>query len=208
MLVTTDAIVLAFLPHSDKARILHAYTRAYGRINYMVYGSGRKHPVGLYTPLTCLQITADYPAATSSQLPTLKEVCPLSATSDGNSMPNIYTQTIALFIAEVLYNTLRHPMPDEPMFDFIAASARDLNSLSADYKQKEMANFHLSFLIDFAARLGFAIDDCGEHAVLLSIPQTREQRQTQLRRLCAYFEQHVDNWIMPRSLEVLMDVFD
>ena len=37
---TINAIVLSLQPHSDKAHILHAYTREHGRVNYMVYGVG------------------------------------------------------------------------------------------------------------------------------------------------------------------------
>ena len=62
MLSTIDAIVLTLQPHTDKAHILHAYTRAGGRVNYRVYGlMSRKKNIGLYTPLSLLQITADYP---------------------------------------------------------------------------------------------------------------------------------------------------
>ena len=36
----------------------------------------------------------------------------------------------------------------------------------------------------------------------------RTERQQQLRQLCAYMEEHVDSWQSPRSLDVLMEVFD
>lgn len=45
MLTTTEAIVLSLQPYSDKAHILHAFTRAGGRVNYVVYGLGRKKKV-------------------------------------------------------------------------------------------------------------------------------------------------------------------
>ena len=75
MSVTTDAIVLSLQPHSDKAHVLHAYTRAGGRVNYMVYGLGRKHPIGMYMPFSLVQITA-----TNDPLkpPTIKEVTQLN----------------------------------------------------------------------------------------------------------------------------------
>lgn len=190
MLSTTDAIVLSLQPHSDKAQVLHAYTRTGGRINYMVYGLGRRHAVGLYTPFSLLQITADQ---TPSRPPTLKEAVPLSPNPH---ISDPYKTAIALFLSEVLYHVLRHPMTDEPMFDFIAQAVRDLDQC------KEPQNFHLQFLTGLAAKLGFAMEK--EPA----LPQTRKERQEQLRVLCSYFKEHVETWEAPRSLEILMEVFD
>lgn len=197
MLATTDAVVLALQPHSDKAHVLHAYTRAYGRVNYMVYGLGRKHAAGLYTPFSLIRITANQPSGLSVKPPTLKEATPLSFSTGG--INPLYKQTVALFLSEVLYHTLRHPMPDEPMFDFIASAIPLLNATD------EPQNFHLSFLIGFAAQLGFSIDSASD---LLTEPHTRTERQTQLRRLCGYFAEHVDTWQPPRSLEILTEIFD
>lgn len=196
MLSTTDAIVLSLQPHSDKAHVLHAYTRTGGRVNYMVYGLGRKHAIGLYTPFTLLQITADH---TPSKPPTLKEAVPLTANP---LTANPYKSTIALFISEVLYHVLRHPMTDEPMFDFIAQAVRELDQCEAPQ------NFHLHFLVGLAAKLGFALPE--EHPLTLSSanPLTRKARQEALRAICSYFEEHVETWEAPRSLDILMEVFD
>ena len=198
MLSTTDAIVLSLQPHSDKAYILHTYTRASGRVNYMVYGLGRKHAIGLYTPLSLLSITAEYPS--SSRPPTLKEATRLAGASPAEeSGGNIfYRQSVALFLSEVLYHTLRHPMADEPMFDYLAQAVQALD---------DSPNFHLQFLVGFAAQLGFAIDE-EKQPQLVRLPQTRAERQEQLRLLCDYFSEHVETWVEPRSLEVLTEVFN
>ncbi len=186
MLSTTDAIVLSLQPHSDKAHVLHAYTRAGGRINYMVYGLGRKNTSGKYSPLSLLQLTTDERSVRTAQL----SYVPVSLVSDP------YKRAISLFLSEVLYHVLRHPMPDEPMFDFIASSIRALD------ESREPENFHLQFLLGFASKLGFALEE------EVPIPRTRSERQQELRRLCAYFEEHVETWEHPRSFEVLMEVFD
>lgn len=196
MSVTTDAIVLSLQPHSDKAHVLHAYTRASGRVNYMVYGLGRKHPIGMYMPFSLVQITA---TNDPNRPPTVKEVSQYrGATSD------FYKQTISLFIAEVLYHVLRHPMPDEPMFDFLEHAVQILG------ESEEPQNFHLAFLAGFAAQLGFGIpeDEEPKHLALLKTPLTRGERQEQLRAMCAYFQEHVETWQTPRSLDILMEVFD
>ena len=206
MYSTTDAIVLSLQPQSDKAHVLHAYTRASGRVNYKVFGLGKRHAVGLYSPLSLIQITANHSTA---QMPSVKEAVRLSVNasersvlcqSEGRSVSAaIYKQTICLFIAEVLYHVLRHPMQDEPMFDFIAAAVQELD------QTKEPQNFHLQFLIGLAAKLGFAIS---EDSDLLRVPSSRAERQKQLRALCAYFAEHVETWEEPKSLDILMEVFD
>ena len=152
----------------------------------MVYGIGRKNTSGRYNPLSILQLTTDERSIRTAQL----TFVPRTIDTDP------YKRTIALFISEVLYHVLRHPMSDEPMFDFIAQSIQELDETD------EPQNFHLAFLIGLAAKLGFAMSE------ELPLPQTRTERQKQLRALCAYFEEHVETWKTPRSLDVLMDVFD
>jgi len=186
MLSTTDAIVLSLQPQSDKAHILHAYTRVGGRANYKVYGLGRKNTAGKYSPLSIVQLTTDERSIRTAQL----TFVPRSLITDP------YKRTIALFISEVLYHVLRHPMPDEPMFAFVEQAIEELD------RTDEPQNFHIVFLAGLAAKLGFAIEE------ELPLPQTRSERQKTLQHLCAYFAEHVETWQNPRSLDVLMEVFD
>ena len=87
-------------------------------------------------------------------------------------------------------------MQDEPMFDFLAQAIQELD------RTDEPQNFHLLFMVQFAAKLGFAM----EHEPTL--PDCRKERQKQLRELCNYFEEHVETWQNPKSLDILMEVFD
>ncbi len=192
MLVTTDAIVLSLQPHSDKAHVLHAYTRTGGRINYMVYGLGKKNSSGKYTPLSIVQLTTDERSIRTAQL----TFVPATITTDP------YKRTIALFMSEILHNVLRHPMEDAPMYDFLADSIRELDQTD------EPQNFHLQFLVNFAAKLGFAIPENHTLYTIHNTPYTRKARQEALRALCAYFAEHVETWESPKSLDVLMEVFD
>jgi DNA repair protein RecO (recombination protein O) len=192
MLVTTDAIVLSLQPHSDKAHVLHAYTRTGGRINYMVYGLGKKNSSGKYTPLSIVQLTTDERSIRTAQL----TFVPATITTDP------YKRTIALFMSEILHNVLRHPMEDAPMYDFLADSIRELDQTD------EPQNFHLQFLVNFAAKLGFAIPENHTLYTIHNMPYTRKARQEALRALCAYFAEHVETWESPKSLDVLMEVFD
>ena len=202
MLSTTDAIVLCLQPYSDKAHILHAYTRAGGRVNYKVYGIGRKNTTGKYSPLSVVQLTTDEHSVRTAQL----QYVPATLITDP------YKRTVALFISEVLLHVLKHPMPDEPMYSFLEQAVQALDATD------EPQNFHLAFLIDFAAKLGFAIPEDPQSSIFnlqssifnlqSSITLSRKQRQQALRALCAYFAEHVETWQNPKSLDILMEVFD
>jgi hypothetical protein len=156
----------------------------------MVYGLGRKNTAGKYSPLSIVQLTADERSIRTAQL----SFVPMTTVTDP------YKRTIALFISEVLYHVLRHPMPDEPMFDFIAQAIQALD------EAEEPQNFHIDFLIGLAAKLGFAIPE--DDVLIAVVPHTLTERQKKLRDLCVYFEEHVETWQDPKSLNILTEVFD
>ena len=192
MLSTTEAIVLSLQPLSDRAHLLHAYTRTGGRANYKVYGLGKHHSAGLYAPLSILQITTDDKSIRTAQL----SFVPKATCSDP------YKRSIALFLSEILYDVLRHPMVDEPMYDFLVQAIQHLDTTS------EPQNFHLQFLIEFAAKLGFALPEDETFFSLAHAPSSRKARQEALRSLCDYFAEHIETWHQPKSLDILMEVFD
>jgi DNA repair protein RecO (recombination protein O) len=202
MLSTTDAIVLCLQPYSDKAHILHAYTRAGGRVNYKVFGIGRKNTTGKYSPLSIVQLTTDEHSVRTEQL----QYVPATLITDP------YKRTVALFLGEVLFHVLRHPMPDEQMYAFLEQAVQALDAT------EEPQNFHLAFLVHFAAQLGFAIPEDHQSSIInhqssiinhqSPLALSRKQRQQILQSLCAYFAEHVETWQNPKSLDVLMEVFD
>ena len=117
------AVILSLRPYSDRAHIVHTYTRACGRMNYMVYGLGKKKSTGLYAPLSVVEMEV---SASGRAMESVREAhlayIPQRIATD------MRRQTVALFIAEVLYRTLRHPMGDEGLFDLIAATVRLLDN--------------------------------------------------------------------------------
>lgn len=125
MFVTTDAIVLALRKHSDKAMLLSVYTLRGGRRELLVFGinskrSGRGH----YLPLQVLEIT--YDEVPNRDIQTLKEAHTTSVFTQIGT--EIRKQTIALYMAEVLYRTLTHPMEDEVLFRRIVQTIAELES--------------------------------------------------------------------------------
>jgi DNA repair protein RecO (recombination protein O) len=122
----------------------------------MVYGLGRKNAAGKYSPLSIVQLTTDERSVRTAQL----NYVPRTLTTDP------YKRTIAIFISEVLYHVLRHPMADEPMYDFIAQAVEQLD------RTDEPQNFHLAFLVGLASKLGFAIPEDSPLYTLHRTPYT------------------------------------
>ena len=129
MLNKTEAIVLALQKHNDVCSILHLYTREHGRVQYMVYGGKgtlkQKKSVhkNILTPLSLIEITADYNP--SKSLSTLRSASLVYVPE--KTMIDINRQCIALFIAEALYKTLKHPMKDQVLFDYVSEVIRELD---------------------------------------------------------------------------------
>lgn len=197
MLTTTEAIVLSLQPYSDKAHILHAFTRAGGRVNYVVYGLGRKKSAAQYSPLSLVELTADMQP--NRQFQTLRQARLLYTPTQ---LPTDFRrQTVAIFLAEVLLRTLRHPMEDPELFLYLTSVVRELDTTP------EPENLHIRFLVGLATLLGFGIDE-EMHPELTQIPSTRQARQQQLQALCQYFSDQIEDWQFPRSLDVLMELFD
>ena len=71
----------------------------------------------------------------------------------------------------------------------------------------EITNLHLHFLLEYATYLGIGIDDT-EHPDWYEAPSSRGERQQRLRQLCLYYSEHIEDFRSPKSLDVLMEVFD
>ena len=195
---TTTAIILQLRPHSDRAHILHAYTRASGRAAFLLYGVGsRRKRAGVYAPFSLVELTVR--EGRGGQLPTVEQATLLYTPTQ--TQTDIRRQTVALFLSELISHTLSLPMQDEPMFDFLSRVVRDLDQAS------DPENVHLRAMIGLSEQLGFAIDQ-EQYPLLCTMPDSRAQRQEQLRQLCAYYAEHVDSWRPLSSLDILTEIFD
>ena len=114
---------------------------------------------------------------------------------------DVLRQCVAMFIAELLTYTLRHPMSDQPLFDWLCNCIYSLD------KEEDISNLHIEFLLDYAVYLGIGIDE-EEHPDWYSQPTSRIERQERLRELIAYFQEHIDDLPTIKSLDVLIEVFN
>ena len=191
-----SAIVLNITRYSDTGSIVHLYTAEHGRMQYAVYGNKLK---GVLRPLSIIEYTSTRRNNAPTQMGTLSSASLLYPLQ--RLTIDVQRQCVAMFVAEVLASTLRHPMSDQPLYDWLCEVIQHLD------KDEEISNLHLRFLLDYATYLGIGIDDT-EHPEWFIAPNNRSERQQRLRELIAYYEEHIEDFRAPKSLEVLMEVFD
>ena len=190
------AIVLSLTRYSDTGSIAHLYTAEQGRMQYAVYGNKYK---GILRPLSIVEFTSSQRQNAPQQMRSISSAS-LSYTPKLLAT-DIQRQCVAMFIAEILNTTLRHPMSDQPLFDWLC---KVINHLDTD---ADVSTLHLHFLLEYATYLGIGIDDT-EHPDWYAAITSRQERQQRLRALCLYYSEHIEDFRTPKSLDVLMEVFD
>lgn len=143
----TQAIVLHLTRHSDSMSVLHLYTRDFGRVDYAVYGVGSpksKFKKALLEPLTVVDIDVNHQP--TQQLQRVEDI--RLAMINHLTALDIRKRSICMFIAEVLYRSLKHPMTDRELYDFLILSIETLEQCD------EPQNFHLTFLLRLTQFLG------------------------------------------------------
>jgi len=127
MLVTTKGIVLHSLKYSETSIIVRIYTEACGLQSYLFKGirsPKSKTKAGLFQPLTLLEVVAYHKMKTS--LHTAKEV---RLYQPYLSIPfDIRKSSIALFMNELLYKSIREEETNQALFDFLWKSCLLLDS--------------------------------------------------------------------------------
>ena len=207
---TTEAIVLGLKKHSDKMSLLQVYTKAEGRIALQVYGAHGKHKIkAAYQPLSIVELT--YSVNPSKPFATVDTIDPVFLPEQVYA--DIRRQSIALFITEMLMLTLTHPQQDEPIYEFLDDFVHELNG------NPTPENLHINFMMQFAELLGIGSPEISSQQSAISNQQSaisdqqsavsnRRTRQEILRQLCNYYLEHVDSFRLPKSLDILIEVFD
>ncbi len=153
MLYKTKGIVLHHIKYSDSSIIAYIYTEVFGTQAYLINGIRSKNSkikANLLQPLFLVDIITYHKSKRGLQR--VKEIRNLSPFT---SIPyNVVKSSIALFLAEILYKTLREEEPDQGLFEYLFTTIQLL-----DIEEKQMANFHLLFLIQLTKYLGFFPDD-------------------------------------------------
>jgi DNA repair protein RecO (recombination protein O) len=149
MLHKSRGIALHTVKFSETSIIAKVYTELFGLQSYLIKGIRKQHSklkAGLFQPLTLLDLTIYYKE--TGGLQSLKEVHNLYPYQ---SLPfDIMKSSIALFINELIYKSIREEEPNQELFDFLFETCTELDSLKSN-----ITLFPLLFTIKLTRYLGF-----------------------------------------------------
>lgn len=149
MMQKTKGIVLHHIKYGDSGIIVYMFTRNMGRQTFIRQGVRQRKAtlkVNLFQALFLLDLEAYYkPGREMHRIKEAKIYKPYRTIHS-----NIYKNSITLFLAEILYKSLKAEEPNVPLYDFIESSLETLDHLPTGY-----ANFHLLFLYNLTRFLGF-----------------------------------------------------
>ncbi|MCM5662451.1 DNA repair protein RecO [Galbibacter mesophilus] len=153
MIVTTKAIVLSALRYGDTSLIVRLFSESDGVKSYMLKGvlASKKGKIkkGYFQPLTQLEVVANH--KNKGTLESLRDV--KLTTSYETLQTDVLKSSMALFLSEMLVVSLQEEEENKPLFNFLSYSFDWLD------RSEEIANFHISFLVQLTQYLGFYPDD-------------------------------------------------
>lgn len=152
MLDKTEAIVLNSLKYGDTSLIVHLFTEKFGRQSYLIkgaLGSKSKLKAALFQPLQMLEL--EVYLSPKSELKKLKEARIAFPLNSLQQHP--VKNAVGLFMAELLYRSVREVESNTPLYHFITSSVIQLEGLTHG-----IANFHLWFMLELTSYLGVAPD--------------------------------------------------
>ena len=211
----TQLIILNTTKVGERSLVLHALSPDWGRRSFITSvpkGGG----MALFQPLGILDAeVVENPKSDLWRAHALSAKYPLVSLRTSASK-----NAITLFMSEVLYRTVREGAREEGLFEWCERSVLTLDALQGDF-----ANYHLRFLLEFAAARGFSpsLEDlmpfAGEHlanvrellradfGASLLVPLSGEVRNEIAELLLRYLSFHSESRIEARSLRVLRELF-
>lgn len=149
MLHTTKGIVIHHIKYAEKSVIAKIYTQKYGLQSYILNGvrnKKAKNKAVYLQPLSLVEINA-----LQKENKGLQRVKNIGLNVPFVSIPfNINKSSIAFFIAEILYKSIKEEEANDSLFKFLHNSIQIL-----DLKEENYNNFHLLFLAHLTKHLGF-----------------------------------------------------
>jgi DNA repair protein RecO (recombination protein O) len=237
MIETTKAIVINTIKYGDTSLIATCYTNNFGIKTYLLKGilklKKAKIRPAYFQPLMQLNLTTNH-----NNKGNLNSIRDIEVLHFYNSIyTDIKKQTIALFLAEIVYYSIREEEQNNTLYQYLETSFLWLDT------HDDISNFHLLFLLNLTKFLGFypetnAVNKSyfdliegkftnynkvntvfGENLlqfkkllginfeVLHTIDFSAKNRQSVLSILIQYFELHLEGFKQPKSLKVLKSVF-
>lgn len=192
MIEKTEGIVLKSIPYKESSNIVQVYTKDWGLKSFIIKGGRKKNAAihsSLFQPLQLLSLIAY--VNPKNNLSQLKEVNILRNLN--YIYCNIIKSSLAFFLTEVITLSLKEELKDEDIYSFLYSSIVELN----EKEDKELKDFHLFFLYDFAKVLGF------EPSHLSPLTSTKQERNERLSLFLDFYKEHITNNKPIQSQEIL-----
>lgn len=215
--MTSDekVIILNTTKIRERSIVLHTLSRTYGRKSFLLR-SGAKAGMSYFLPLNVLELSVtENPKSDLWYAQVIGAIYPLNSIRG-----NIYKNTMTLFMAEVLYRTIKEGALEEGLFDWCEHQIVTLEALESDF-----SNFHIHFLLELCVALGFRpevadmLPFSGDNQDIIGklmrsglpesmlIPMSGELRNEVASSLIRYLEFHTESSINIRSLSVFREIF-
>ena len=147
--ISTQGIVIHHLKYSDSGIIAKIFTKEAGLHSYIVKGVRKeksKTKAAWFQPLTLLDLVVLHSDKRTIQY--IKEVA-ISQALNQISI-DIRKSSLSIFIAELMYKSIKEELSNKQLFDFLQTTIVKLNEINIGF-----AIFHLWFAINLTKYLGF-----------------------------------------------------
>ncbi len=210
-----ELIILCHTKVGENSIVLHTISREYGRRGFLVKVSP-KTAMALFLPLNILEAeVTENPKSDLWFARNFVSVNPLAGIRG-----NIHKNTMTLFMSEVLFRVIKDQTNEEGLTDWLKRSVLTLDALRSDF-----ANFHIWFLLELCAVLGFSPDTAGlapfagDHlghikslltttfSEAMLLPLKGSDRNGIAECILRYIEHHTESTVNVRSLAVLREIY-
>ena len=210
-----ELIILNHTKFGENSIVLHTLSSEYGRRGFLVKVSPRT-AMALFLPLNILEAeVTENPKSSLWFARNFVSVNPLNGIRS-----NIHKNTMTLFMSEVLYRVVKDQTNEDGLADWLKSQIMTLDALNSDF-----ANFHLLFLLNLCAALGFDPDLAGlapfadkklihieallktPFAEALLLPLSGADRNAIAESILKYIEYHTESAVNVRSLAVLREIY-
>ncbi len=218
---------MGFIPYKETSIIVKVYTESFGVQSYIENGvrsSKGRNKIALFQPLTLLDLVVYHKSQTS-----LQRISEIRCNVPFYNIPtDIKKTTLGIFVSEVLNLTLREHTENPSLFGFLWDALLFLENC-----KDQVENFHIYFLLELSAHLGFGIEDADKlsdfmkdygiiiakgnadvirKALNLSFGEpldiSKQQRMDCLYLLIDYYKLNIEDFTGVRSLPVLSEILD
>jgi DNA repair protein RecO (recombination protein O) len=152
MLHKTRGIVFKTTDYGESSVIVQVFTEKFGMQSYLVNGAKKpkaKISRNMLQPLHLLDMVVYH--KNTGNVQRIKE---LKNSPQLQTIPyDVIKSSLAIFLDEVLYKSVRQQSADENLFGFVFNAIEWL-----DHQTEGLANFHLLFLVQLTRYLGFYPD--------------------------------------------------